>query len=322
MEKFARALRLRWPWYEWKEPTKLWVGMGNPCNEEDLNFFYASTTITVGNGAKTPFWESPWLLGRKPKNIAPLIFEVSSRKKWKVREAIKHNAWMLKIKPPTVISVEFITQFFTLWMLLDEVHLDALAEDDILWKHTTSGHYSAASAYKAQFIGMVFSPMDQMVWKVWGPPKVKFFAWLALQDRIWTADRLAKRGWPNCVLCPLCKRVQESGSHLFFKCRYTLRLWALVIEKFHIFELDTSSWHLLDSVNAWWTSTCDAGTPNRQAKASLTMLVTWTIWNERNARVFRFKSAPPTILLNTISTEANLWVTAGAKKLGSFISRE
>lgn len=322
MEKFARALRLRWPWYEWKEPTKLWVGMGNPCNEEDLNFFYASTTITVGNGAKTPFWESPWLLGRKPKNIAPLIFEVSSRKKWKVREAIKHNAWMLKIKPPTVISVEFITQFFTLWMLLDEVHLDALAEDDILWKHTTSGHYSAASAYKAQFIGMVFSPMDQMVWKVWGPPKVKFFAWLALQDRIWTADRLAKRGWPNCGLCPLCKRVQESGSHLFFKCRYTLRLWALVIEKFHIFELDTSSWHLLDSVNAWWTSTCDAGTPNRQAKASLTMLVSWTIWNERNARVFRFKSAPPTILLNTITTEANLWVTARAKKLGSFISRE
>lgn len=32
-------------------------------------------------------------------------------------------------------------------------------------------------------------------WKAWAPSNVKFFAWLALQDRIWTADRLAKL-WP------------------------------------------------------------------------------------------------------------------------------
>ncbi|XP_037459507.1 uncharacterized protein LOC119330503 [Triticum dicoccoides] len=139
--KFTRALWLRWPWYEWKEPTKMWVGMGNPC-DEDLNFFYASNTIIVGNGAKTPFWDSPWLLGRKPKDIAPLIHEASKRKNWKVREALKQNAWILKIKPPANVSAEHITQFFTLWVLLHEVQLDQLTEDDILWKHTASGLYS------------------------------------------------------------------------------------------------------------------------------------------------------------------------------------
>lgn len=221
--KLARALRLRWPWYEWKEPTKMWVGMGNPCDEEDLNFFYASTTITVGNGAKTPFWDSPWLLGRKPKDIAPLIHEASSWKNWKVREALRENAWILKIRPPTVVSVEHIRQFFTLWMLLHEVHLDDQAEDDILWKHTTCGLYSAASAYEAQFLGMVFSLMDQMIWKVWAPPKVEFFAWLALQDKIWTADRLAKlrplppvqegaRMWASpLLLLPLHPQALELG---------------------------------------------------------------------------------------------------------------
>lgn len=103
-DKFARALRLRWPWYEWKEPTKMWVGLGNPCDDEDLDFFYASTTITVGNGAKTPFWGSRWLLGRKPKDIAPLIFEASRRKGWKVCEALKNNTWILKINPSTVVT--------------------------------------------------------------------------------------------------------------------------------------------------------------------------------------------------------------------------
>ncbi|KAE8799468.1 Serine carboxypeptidase-like 18 [Hordeum vulgare] len=73
-DKFARALRLGWLWYEWKEPSKLRVGLGNPCTKEDHDFFYASTTIVMGNGAKTLFWDSPWLLGRKPKEIAPHIF--------------------------------------------------------------------------------------------------------------------------------------------------------------------------------------------------------------------------------------------------------
>lgn len=54
LNKFARALRLRWSWFEWKEPSKLWVGSGNPCDDDDREFFYVCTTITVGNGVRTP----------------------------------------------------------------------------------------------------------------------------------------------------------------------------------------------------------------------------------------------------------------------------
>ena len=34
LDKFARALRLRWPWLQWKDPTKAWIGKENPCNKE------------------------------------------------------------------------------------------------------------------------------------------------------------------------------------------------------------------------------------------------------------------------------------------------
>ena len=44
--------------------------------------------------------------------------------------------------------------------------------------------------------------------------------------------------------------------------------------------------------------------------------------NERNARVFHRKSAPPPVLLRTIIDDAKLWVLAGAKKLGSIIVHE
>ena len=79
-ENFARALRLRWLWFEWKEPSKMWVGLGNPCDDKDYDLFCAFSTITVGNGARTPFWDAPWVHGRKPKDIAPLIYGAATRK--------------------------------------------------------------------------------------------------------------------------------------------------------------------------------------------------------------------------------------------------
>jgi hypothetical protein len=80
LDKFAIALCLRWPWMEWTDPNKIQVGFGNPCSEEDMQIFYAATSITIGNGMKTPFWHAPWLNGRSPKDIAPTIFESSKRK--------------------------------------------------------------------------------------------------------------------------------------------------------------------------------------------------------------------------------------------------
>jgi hypothetical protein len=48
LDKFATALRLRWPWLEWKSNDKIWVGSGNPCTDKDMDIFYATTTITLG----------------------------------------------------------------------------------------------------------------------------------------------------------------------------------------------------------------------------------------------------------------------------------
>jgi len=46
------------------------------------------------------------------------------------------------------------------------------------------------------------SDMPRLVWRNWAPPKCKFFAGLVLQNRIYAADRLVKRGWPNQGTCP------------------------------------------------------------------------------------------------------------------------
>jgi len=61
---------------------------------------------------------------------------------------------------------------------------------------------------------------------------------------------------------------------------------------------------------------------HRKALASMTMLVSWKIWNERNARIFRNVSKPPMIIVKEIKEEAALWATAGAKHLCSLMPGE
>jgi hypothetical protein len=82
-----------------------------------------------------------------------------------------------------------------LWTLVDAASFNPTdqEQDDITWTRTASGEYSAKSAYLMQFDGSIRSSYPAKVWQVWAPSRYKFFIWLLLQQRIWTADRLLLR---------------------------------------------------------------------------------------------------------------------------------
>jgi hypothetical protein len=71
LEKFSRALRFRWLWYEWTAPNKPWVGSETPNDASDLDLFNAATRVTIRNGAKASFWSSSLLHGAPPKDLVP-----------------------------------------------------------------------------------------------------------------------------------------------------------------------------------------------------------------------------------------------------------
>jgi hypothetical protein len=82
--------------------------------------------------------------------------------------------------------------------------------------------------------------MNKTVWKVWVQPKIKSFAWLVIQNRIWMTDRPEKRRWTNYNIFPLCKQTQESVAHLFSHYRYTN--WGMIKERLGIESIDTNNW--------------------------------------------------------------------------------
>jgi hypothetical protein len=95
--------------------------------------------------------------------------------------------------------------------------------------------------------------MSRLVWKAWAPPKIKFFAWLAIRNRLWMADHLEKRGWNNCGLCPLCKQTQEMVTQLFSHFRFTKKLWGLAKDWLGLPSIRTQEWTSDLTVKSWCT---------------------------------------------------------------------
>jgi hypothetical protein len=94
-------------------------------------------------------------------------------------------------RPP---RTEGAAEFVDLWAHLRETHLTQGIANRVQWRLAASGAYSARSAYKLFFIGRSEVSGMRELWSSGAPLKHKLHMWLALKDRLWTADRLRERG--------------------------------------------------------------------------------------------------------------------------------
>uniref|UniRef100_J3KZ08 non-specific serine/threonine protein kinase n=1 Tax=Oryza brachyantha TaxID=4533 RepID=J3KZ08_ORYBR len=230
IQKMGIALRLCWLWYEWVAPTKPWTGTQTPCDEKDEEIFAASTIVTLGDGRKASFWGSTWASATSLKKLVPNLYKHSKRKNMTVSEALEDDRWIDDIRHN--LTQPLIAKFITVFSCLQDrnIVLAPGMEDTIKWNWTSSGEYTAKSAYRMQFIGSIPFALAH-IRKCWAPTKCKFFTWLLIQNRIWTADRLQQRQWPNEYFCQLCYRNLETAEHLFKDCPYVRRVWSVALAR-------------------------------------------------------------------------------------------
>jgi hypothetical protein len=120
-------------------------------------------------------------------------------------------------------------------------------------------------------------------------PQCKFFAWLILQNRVWTSDRLARREWDHCPSCPLCRETMEFAHHLLASCRFTRRVWSLVVGWTSLIELRLTEWPASRSSLHWWKNLSNLPDVPWKGMRSIILLVIWEVLKERNGRVFNRK---------------------------------
>jgi hypothetical protein len=99
------------------------------------------------------------------------------------------------------------------------------------------------------FVGQFVVLGAKKIWKVKAPSKRKFFLWLLVLDRCWTAEHRRRHGLQDSVPCALYAQEVETSDHLAAGCVFTREVWFQVLSCF--------GWQVLASANPpgfapWW----------------------------------------------------------------------
>jgi len=141
----------------------LGVSSAIPVNEVDKQLFRACTRVQLGNGNTAQFWESCWLDGRAPRDIAPLLYRLAWRKNLKVSDQLVNQCWTRGLW--RMSTVEEMAQFVLLWDLVHGVVLngeEAFTQQNLHMRYSSEVHTAPSnlvtSGRRMQSPSIVFSP--------------------------------------------------------------------------------------------------------------------------------------------------------------------
>ncbi|OMO57353.1 hypothetical protein COLO4_35424 [Corchorus olitorius] len=287
--------------------SKLWWRIVEPLYEvnSESNMVTAGMRMNVGNGALINFWDEVWLNDMILKVLFPRIFSLAVNKNGKISEYGEwiDDKWVWRIHLRLNLFGWEQNQWDELLVLLENVCLSLDFKDKLIWKHSSSGTYSAKDYYK--FVCFSNSSPDPLWSKIWlglAPPKVETFLWQALRGRIAVKSLLCARVliMVENANCPICNEVPESTDYLFLECKSSWLVWQFFCAKGKV------SWVMpedLSSAFRIWM-----GVSNNSVWRMTFYAILWTLWTARNDLVFngillrllRFKTLLDTELLSGV----------------------
>lgn len=314
LHRFSTALRMRWLWLAWQQPRRPWMNFPASCEEEDHELFASATSVQLGNGKTARFWTSTWLGSVAMYHEFPNLFQHTTRKNRTVEEALTHDKWIRDLRHGDTESI--VLEFLQMWRKVQRAGIVlSLEEDKISWVAGGGSSYSASAAYNLQINGAPSSGIKAAVWKAWAPGTVKIFAWLLHHDRLWCNDRLQRRGWPNEYFFVFCNRNLESSTHLFWDCPFSCSIWQKASSRSGCAAMKEMRETHHSSLRHWERLTALTPPSFRKGFKSMMLLITWELWKERNACIFRGKLPQTEDVQRAIKGTLELWRLAGARCL-------
>jgi hypothetical protein len=258
------------------------------------SFFKKSAYRMPGNDKRTLLWQDS-IMGKEPlaenENIAELrdwleragINNLYDLSKWDQRG--EWAGWDFH-----GIPARLALQQSTLEDLLeDAAPVNRSMKDRWGWGKT--GVYTTAEGYNLLQASRNNSQTPAFWKDVWEPlaiPKVNFFFWTLVHNKILTGDNLEKRNIVGPHRCALCNNNAETTQHLFIDCNYAKEVWGLMLQDF---QITIPPQNLVAELFASWNRIYPQRIPPksfwRKIWTAIPKYICWQIWLARNQQIFK-----------------------------------
>lgn len=168
------------------------------------------------------------------------------------------------------------------------------------------GIFSVQSYYLSLDVRGVPLFPSKSIWISNIPNKICFFLWLACLNRIPTVDMLISQGLISPNRCIMCGSNAESANHLLLHCLVASWIWNSMLCSFGL------NWTFPSSVLVAWSSwECDSlqniSPKGKLIWRSIPFAVFWSLWSERNLRIFEDVSSEPQKILDSVWFRLYAW---------------
>lgn len=262
----------------------------------------------IGNGSSTSFWKDSWLSCGVISIALPPLFPLVLHLDDTVADVWIDGSTSQDLHLCRNLNDLEISELATLSHHLSSVRIHSTS-DTWTWPIDPSLTLTVKSLM-ANMVGSVDSPREDLysiVWKDQYPKKVKIFLWELSLGAINTTDRLQRR-MPYMYLspswCHMCCQHVESPPHLFAHCSFATCFWNFILEAF--------GWSLTcpNSISNLLASLL-VGHPFGSSKRTIWLVIVhaffWTLWGERNDRLFRGSYSPFEWFMDLVLANAFLW---------------
>jgi hypothetical protein len=232
---------------------------------------------TIGDGSSVSFWGDIWLDGVLLQKF-PRLVSYARNEEVSVLQVMEaedlDSLFILPLSPQASEELEMLQ-----WQLANMPY-DQEAVDK--WIPIWGNKYTSQKFYSYVFQAIQAHPIYKTVWKSRCIPRIKFFIWLILVDRLNTKEMLQRRHFQvqDGTTCVMCSNGDiETIEHLFFSCPFAESCWDKIGVQWN------QALHLHDRLAE------ARNVHNIPCFTEMAMTAAWELWKVRNDKVFQ-RQAP------------------------------